>query len=557
MSKIQYDYSRKSTTEVAEFTDNLKASAATSSGTLDSIAASDFISQASAKIPENLQVLLDEVGDKSGIIVKQILDGIEVYEKAHGCTVPADVVEQAIHAAYGTTDEARRKYQLPTLDSASSNQSDSMGLQPNRAIVAIMAMMSEAIPFAHYLPADIGSNEARLAILQHQTDAAFGAYGPNALLDGTHSGDAYISSSRMHTCVIDGSGAISGKITAIQDTAETCAPDGAVTVLLRGCSIVYVNGQVAAREVDNTGSGNSAVSGSIKVANVTYAIAGVINTDTGVIALTTTPPMPTSIPVLVEAFIDFERNPSLTPKIITSVNVFKLRANPWRVFTQQTIDSRTQMANELGLDPYSESVFGIQQQFANERHYKVLGMAMRLAQNNVETYDFGWAAGSLAQKTRAMIFQDFATPLGAVDQQMAIDTMNHGITHLYVGKFVAAMMLSMPSNQFVPSGIAARAGIYRVGKLFGRFDVYYAPKIVPESIVDGHQAASVLCIGRATDVTRNPFVLGDAVAPSVIPLAVNADLKTGAGFYARNFTCVNPHAPSSLGCALINITNLT
>ncbi len=557
MSKIQYDYSRKSTAEVAEFTDNLKASAATSSGTLDSIAASDFISQASAKIPENLQVLLDEVGDKSGIIVKQILDGIEVYEKAHGCSVPADVVEQAIHAAYGTTDEARRKYQLPTLDSASSNQSDSMGLQPNRAIVAIMAMMSEAIPFAHYLPADIGSNEARLAILQHQTDAAFGAYGPNALLDGTHSGDAYISSSRMHKCAIDGSGAISGKITAIQDTAETCDPQGAVTVLLRGCSIVYVNGQVAAREVDNTGSGNSAVSGSIKVANVTYAIAGVINTDTGVIALTTTPAMPAGIPVLVEAFIDFERNPSLTPKIITSVNVFKLRANPWRVFTQQTIDSRTQMANELGLDPYSESVFGIQQQFANERHYKVLGMAMRLAQNNVETYDFGWAAGSMAQKTRAMIFQDFATPLGAVDQQMAIDTMNHGITHLYVGKFVAAMMLSMPSNQFVPSGIAARAGIYRVGKLFGRFDVYYAPKIVPESIVDGHQAASILCIGRATDVTRNPFVLGDAVAPSVIPLAVNADLKTGAGFYARNFTCVNPHAPSSLGCALINITNLT
>ncbi len=557
MSKIQYDYSRKSTAEVAEFTDNLKASAITSAGTLDSVAANDFISQASAKVPENLQALLDEVGDKSNVIVKQILDGIEVYEAAHGCSVPADVVEQAIHAAYGTTDEARRKYQLPTLDSASSNQSDSMSLQPNRAIVAIMAMMSEAIPFAHYLPADIGSNEARLAILQHQTDAAFGAYGPNALLDGTHSGDAYISSSRMHKCDVSASGAISGKITAIQSNSETCDPEGETTVLLRGCTVVYVNGQVAAREVDNTGSGNSAVSGSIHVAGTTYAIAGVINTDTGVIALTTTPALPIGIPVVVEAFIDFERNPALTPKIITSVNVFKLRANPWRVYTQQTIDSRTQMANELGLDPYSESVFGIQQQFANERHYKVLGMAMRLAQNNVETYDFGWAAGSLAQKTRAMIFQDFATPLGAVDQQMAIDTMNHGITHLYVGKFIAAMLLSMPSNQFVPSGIPARAGIYRVGKLFGRFDVYYAPKIIPESIIDGHQAASVLCIGRATDVTRNPFVLGDAVAPSVIPLAVNADLKTGAGFYARNFTCVNPHAPSSLGCALINITNLT
>ncbi|MOA09144.1 hypothetical protein D3C78_1289540 [compost metagenome] len=65
-----------------------------------------------------------------------------------------------------------------------------------------------------------------------------------------------------------------------------------------------------------------------------------------------------------------------------------------------------------------------------------------------------------------------------------------------------------------------------------------------------------MCVGRATDVTRNPFVLGDAVAPTVIPLAVNADLKTGAGFYARNFTAVNPHQASAMGCALINVTNL-
>ncbi len=119
------------------------------------------------------------------------------------------------------------------------------------------------------------------------------------------------------------------------------------------------------------------------------------------------------------------------------------------------------------------------------------------------------------------------------------------------------MMQSLPSNMFTPSGIPARPGIYRIGRLFGRFEVYYTPKGVPEWIDGGHQAASVLCIGRATDVTRNPFVLGDAVAPSVIPLAVNADLKTGAGFYARNFTAVNPHRQSSLGCAMINLINLT
>jgi hypothetical protein len=278
----------------------------------------------------------------------------------------------------------------------------------------------------------------------------------------------------------------------------------------------------------------------------------------GDIAMTSTPPLPATVKVVVEGFIDYERNPQITPKIITSVAMFTLHANAWRVYTQQTIDARTQLANELGLDPYSESVLAIQQQFANERHYKVLGMARRLAANNSVDFEFGWESGASPAKTREIIFQDFATPLGTVDQQMNLDTINHGITHLYVGKFMSSMLQSMPNYIFEPSGLPSRPGIYRIGRLYGRYDVYYTPKIVfegPDS--GGHMTAEVLCVGRATDVTRNPFILGDAVAPSVIPLAVNMDLKTGAGFYARNFTCVNPHGPSSLGCALINLTNLT
>ena len=147
---------------------------------------------------------------------------------------------------------------------------------------------------------------------------------------------------------------------------------------MRGRSLIYVNGVLAAKEVDSTGSGNSPVSGNITIAGTNYVIGGTINTDTGVYALTTAPAMPVTIPVVVEGFIDYERAPELTPSIITAVNTYKLHAKPWRVTTHQTIDSRTQMANELGLDPYSESVIAIQAQFANERHYEVLAKARRL-----------------------------------------------------------------------------------------------------------------------------------------------------------------------------------
>lgn len=553
--RIHAEYFNQETAEVGQFVDSLKENATGANGTFDSAAAADFLTMAGhqntgVKVPNSLQAVLDEVDDRGArIVTRVLLDSVSSYERAHGVEAPADVVEQALHMAYATTDAARRKYKL---DSATSLSHDPLALQPNRAVVAIMAAMAEAIPFAHYLPADIGSNKAILAIMNHTAGSDFGRYAQGDIMDGTLSGDAYVSSSRIHTATpAAADGTVSGKLTTVQATEDTCEPTAPGVKLLRGRSLVYVNGVLAGKEVDSTGSGASTVSGSISIAGTDYILGGTINTDTGVIALTTTPKMPDSVPVTVEGFIDFERAPDLTPSIITAVNTFELHAKPWRVITRATIDSRTQMANELGLDPYSEAVIAIQTQFANERHYEVLAKARRLAANNQADYDFEWTARS-AQMNRAQIWQDFAYPLNSVSQQMAVNTMNHGVTHLYVGKRIAAQLQSLPRDLFEPSGISERPGIYRLGRLFGRYEVYYTPK----GLVETDTSAQVLCIGRATDVTRNPFVLGDAVPPTVTPLAVNADLTQGAGFYARNFTGVNPHGPSALGCALINITNL-
>lgn len=553
--RIHQDYFKRETAEVAQFVDSLKENAAPG-GTFDSAAAADFIATAAnqntgVKVPETLQAVLDECKDEdSNRVTRAILDGVSVYESQHGVSAPADVIEQALHLAYATTDGARRKF---SLDSASSAHHDQISLQPNRAVVAILSAMGDAIPFAHYLPADIGSNEAILAIMSHNAGNTFGRYAQNGLMDGTLSGDTYISSSRVHTSTpAAADGAVTGKLTTVQTTSDTCDQGGTAVKLLRGRTLVYVNGVLAAKEpADSSGSGNSPVSGNITIAGTSYAIGGTINTDTGVYALTTTPKMPDTIPVTVEGFIDFERDASVVPSIITAVNTFRLHAKPWRVTTRQTIDSRTQMANELGLDPYSESVIAIQAQFANERHYEVLAKARRLAANNQVTYNFDWTNRS-KQMSRTALWQDFGSALAGASQQMAVDTMNHGITHLYVGKDIASQWMSLPRDMFEPSGISERPGIFRIGRLFGRFDVYYTPKEVKEQA----DAGQVLCVGRATDVTRNPFILGDAVPPTVVPLAVGSDLNQGAGFYARNFTAVNPHGPSSLGCAVINITDL-
>ena len=550
-------YHKRETAEVAQFVETLKNEAA-KGGVFDSAAADDFVSTAinqsgSVKVPEKLKIVLDEADDKTAAMAtRAIFDGANTYERMHGAPAPADLLEQAIHLSYSTSNEARRAM----LDSATSNASDPLSLQPNRAVVAILTTLSEAIPFAHYLPADIQSNEAKLAIMTHQAGKDYGRYAQGALMDGAFSGDTYISSHREHKCkiVLDAgnpTGAITGKLTSIQLDGETCKPDAPEVKLLRGRSLVYVNGLIAAREVSSTGTGASVVSGQASIAGTVHQISGTIHPDTGVIALVSTPPMAAANEVLVEGFIDYERAPELTPSIVTAVDTFQLHAKPWRVTTHQTIDSRTQMANELGLDPYSEGVIGIQAQFANERHYEVLRKAKRLAKQNTDTFNFNWSnAGGF--KVRAEVWGDFGSVLGAVSQRMAIATLNHGVTHLYVGEKVAAQLSSLQNEVWESSGIVERPGIFRLGRLFGRYDVYYTPKEVKE-VGNG---AEILCVGRATDVTRNPFVLGDAVAPTVIPLAVNADMKTGAAFYARNFTAVNPHQPSAMGCALINVTNL-
>ena len=529
---------------------------ATPGGVLDSAVTDEFLSESAhgrnVKIPDKLQCVIDESGAHGGAVTRAILDSVALYEQSHGCQVPADVIEQAIHNAYGTTDEARRKY---SLDSASSNHHDQWSLQPNRAVVAIVSTLGEAIPVAHYLPADIGSNQAKLAVLTHQAGSAHGQYSVGGLMDGAYSGDRYVSSARMNTLTISTAvgheGEMTGNLTAIQTSALVCDQSGATIPLLRGRSVLYINGHIAARETVTTGSGASAVSGQITISGTTYTIGGTINTDTGVTALTSIPALPNTNVAVMKGFIDYERAPELTPKIITNVEVFDLYAAPWRANTRQSIDSRTQMANELNLDPYSESVLTIQNQFANERHYDVLTHAKLLAANSSADFDFDWSDRNV-QLLKGQIMIDLAATIAGLSQQMTINTLGFGITHLYVGLKMAALIRSLGRDWFEPSPVQERAGIYRMGRLFGRYEAYYAPKVITES----SHASQILCIGRAPDVARNPFVLGDAVPPTVIPLAVGDDLKTGAGFYARNFTEVNPFAPSASGCALVNCTNL-
>lgn len=548
-------YTDREAAQTERFFDDLYAEAKGGSAVLDSANAKavtksllDNASSSEIILPARLQAVLGRMPEsEQSRALDAVVFGMGVYEREHGCLPTADVIEAALQQGDSASYrfDARGTHALDNVGSTAHH--DQISSQPNRIVVAITSAIAEAIPFATYLPTDIGSNEARLGIVSHQAGSLFGGYTVSELMDGVNCGKTYLNAERRVALTLNNDrDAATGGIFTTEGGATTVA-------LLRGRSIVFVNGFPVAAESPNVSASvaNSPISGVAAIGGTDYTVSGTVTVATGAFSLSFSPALPVGTVVEAEGFIDFEAAPSLTPSILTQVQTFALYAVPWRAKARQTIDSKTQYQNELGLDLASESLIAIRNQFAMERHYAGLVKLLRLAANNAETYDFD-ATNQIQQKTRAQIWQDFSAVLGVVDQQMAEDTMDHGISHIYVAKNVAYQMMSLPRELFEPSGLQARPGIFRVGRLFGRYEIYYTPKLLAE----GSTTSQMLCIGRSTQVARCPLVLGDAVAPTYIPLATQDDLTTGSGFYARNFTSVNPHVPSAKGAALINVTNL-
>ncbi|KVN83494.1 hypothetical protein [Burkholderia ubonensis] len=500
-------------------------------------AASAALGGESGKTPAALSELLG-IADDEGKIVKALFDGVRTYQNQHGMLPTGDVILSAVHQAH------------TLLDSATNSHHDQISLAPNAPVIAILGALAEACPFAGYLPADRGSNEARLIIVTHQAGSNFGDYNQGDLMDGIAQGGSYLSSSRTINLAAPNDTANY----KFQFTAQTAG--GNPNILLRGRSIVYVNGLVAATEVANGPSTAASVPivGQIRLAGVDYALSGTVNPGTGTISITPTPAFPNGTVVTAESFIDYEADASVTPRMQVQAQTFQLFAAPYRALYQVTPESRSQFANEVGVDAGAEAMLSVRGQYSMERHYDALKKAKMIAkfQNN-RTFDYQYSV-QIQQKVRAQIWQDFASVLGLASQQMAEDTADHGITHLYVTKSVAAQFRSMPQELFVSSGIVDRPGIYRVGRLFGQFEVYYSPKVVTES-ADG-TTAEILGVGRSTQTARCPIIMGDAQAPMFEQLGVTEALKSGYGFSARSFNAVNPHVMSTKGAALITVINL-
>lgn len=547
-------YANMSTAEVGEYFESAKARL--NDGAKNTRDVFDSIEQDhTVKTPDALAKAFGKIDEKfHKDVFDSVLCGMDAYAKNHGCDAPADLIEQALHNAM--TSQMGMKDLNIRLDSATESHMDVYSLQPNRATVSILSAFAEAIPFAGYFPADIKSNEARSLILKNRATKDWGGYANGGSLDGISNGDPYIMPNRLLELTTGDQATYTGTARSQYVSGSRTVMDGASTglTLMAGRTAILVNGFVSAYDSRNGSlGGTTSVSGTAIVGGNSHAISGTVNNDTGAISIVFNPALPNNTQVVAEVYVDYERNTAAIPSLGFETESYTYLAAGHRALTELTIDTQSQVRNEMNVDPASNSLFSLRTQLTNEQHYYALQLGMMVAANNSITHDFNLAA-QFAAKNVSEIFQDVEQTIFVVDQQMMNDTLDHGITHLYVNDQLGSIICSLPSTLFEKSGVPTRAGIYRLGRLFGKYEVYYTPKIVTGNKAAG--TASMLCVGRSADVGRNPIVMGDSVAPMFIPLATNSDLIMKQAFYQRSFLQLNKHMASAKGFARIDFINL-
>lgn len=510
-------------------------------------------------MPKILDNLLGQISGSERIIIGEIMDSCGSYSRAHGRSVPADVIHSALYQGLALAGKNAHKIITGVnldgiaMDSVFAEQSDSLSMQPNRAILAVINAISEAIPIASYLPADIGSNESRLIIANFTAESNAGAYAEGEALTGVNMGEPYINAYRVLRLSSNGGTNLTATVRLGVTKADVELPDAATPVvkLHRSRAIVYVNGIPAGHDRAEQPKATNNIVGSVVIAGDTYTLGGSVNTQTGVITVTSTPDLPANTKVHVKTVINYEDGQEqLLPRFGIEANLFKLYATASRAHVRFGLDSITQFQNEMALDPMSTALVGMRNQYQQERHYDVLRMGERVAAGFNDEFDMAWSSQGL-QKNRAAIIADLMAKLSEVSQSIVERTYEFGLKVLYVGKRMVGLFTTLGSEYFVPSNSPMVAGIRFVGTLFGTYAIYYNPRIKEVG-----NTSRILGVGMSSQVARNPVVFGDAVPMMYLPLSTGSDFKQQQGWYSRSFTEINPFGPSASGFASIDVTNM-
>ena len=496
-----------------------------------------------------------EMGDKmksfnanTGVetIRKTVLDSVAVYEKHHGTKPSADLVACALDQA---------KIMLDDAVNGTSSAHNPTAFTPMQPMIAIRAMLASAIPFAHYIQTDKTTGEAPLIIVSHNAGKGTGSYAEGASLNGLGGGEQYVMPERSHRLNSTDKTTFTGKITPVMEGFEQCKQDATPHPLYKGRTQIYINGLRVA--TTQRGSDVESAAGLFAFGSERISFTATVNVNTGESTVTFAKAVPDNTRVSVRGFLNFETGDraAITPSVIVSAEKYVMHASNYRANVVVTPEAAVQFSREIGVDPAFEGTMAIRQQFGLEQLYSTLQKLSIIGQfTQKNTFDFNWKAQGL-EKTQAEIAVELIGLIAKESQIMANRNTSHGISHIYVGDTMRAVFLSLGADFFEPSGIAERPGAYRLGRLAGRYEIYYTPKgIIPE-IGEKPLGDRMLLIGaNAANPAFNPVIMGEAAAPNIESIAPNAQ-SPDKGYWVtgKNFNEQNPVNLFAQSVAVIDV----
>lgn len=485
-------------------------------------------------------------------IYSAVLDGAMDYQKQHGSLPDASIIAAALNQAETVLDDATTSAEGNSLGHSTT------AFVPMAPIVAIRTLIATSIPFAHQISADRQSGEGSVIIVSHQAATDTGMYKDGSSLNGLAGGFTYISPERTHKLTSGDNTTFTGKVTLTQTAFDECDQSGEVIPLYPNTAQVLVNGLI---EATFAGTGNKETASAIvELGGETYTLSATNDLSTGEFSVKFDKALPENTDVTVIGYLNVESQAfkDRTPSVKVDGKKYPFKARNYRANVVVTPEAARQFADEIGIDPAFEGTFAIRNQFAQETLFGLLHNLGKIGSRyHNEQYDFAWATQG-NEKTMATIAEDFIGKLEAMSKEMAKRNGSHGISHIYVGERLASGITSLGDRYFESSGLTARGGVYRLGRLKGlNADVYYTPKGIGNEKAEAKSERALLIGANAANPAFNPVIIGEVSAPNVEPInPTSKDPEKGYWVTGRRIVTQNPVKQYASSVAVLNCINL-
>lgn len=559
----KFNASRKDNTEMAAF---------------DSLEQSD--------IPDTLQTIFDNIGSEPAnreAILNGIGWGIQAYKERNGGDEPTELqlayglsAGAALFAKDKQSRNAFDNIDIPAFDNLYSDHHEALSVVPALTVVTIAMAIANSLPVIAQLPNPMGSNEVPLVNARFVADKNWGGLKKGDYLDGPNASRVY-TLNRFRYKMDKGAGnlysvtpytAYADYENKVPDTNSTPAPfyGGRVSIRVNGKEVGHT------RSRDNNKKGGvvsvTAVEQSYEVAGVEVKLAsGTANLDTKLINVTFTEDLPVAAVVEAMVVLDFELEENdkpviLPPGVDITTDYGSVFASPHRTRITASIDSITQMANEMNVGFVGAALAIVQGKFYLEQAVSLLQEAKERAEYNGRSYDFranrgvagnlaaAWnSSGDLMKEFRKTL--DFAV-LGI--NQAAGTGVN--TFDLFVSSRGAILLRTLPGDVFTPTStpFGVHGQIVRIGSFNDGTNVYYAPDSTG-LLNETATSVEALLIARSAEPAKSTIV-GHTPVPPMILEGKPDPFKTVLGIYARVAGELNPIDRYADQAAVINLLDL-